>query len=206
KDGQVTLVAGVSQTDSVKSIKGFPIIGLIPILGRFISTPQTKDTQSDVVITVTPHILRRADVQETDHLARFAGNGQEAFSQLSIETILYQADLLDAQSGQVASNPGNAAPATSRPVMQQMPAQQQNSNVVNTTSPGVIVTPPPQQMQPTNPIKPKVKAEPVTKPGLPPAGSNDSDDDDDSDIGTHTKASDNAQSPITVSVRSAASL
>jgi hypothetical protein len=78
---------------------------------------------------------------------------------------------------------------------------------VNTSSPGVVVSPPPQQAQPTNPIKPKVKAEPVTKPGIPPAGgANDSDDDDDSDIVTQHKTKDSAESPITVSVRSAAAV
>ncbi len=205
RDGQTTLVAGVSQTEQTKNIKGLPIIGLIPILGRFFSTPDTKDIQSDVVITVTPHILRRADIKEQDHYARAAGNGQEAYSQLSIEMILFQADLLEAQSGQVASNPGNAAPATSQPVMQQQAPAQQNGGAMNVNSPGVVVTPP-QQMQPTNPMKPKVKAEPVTKPGLPPGGARDDDDDDDDDSDIVPQNNNNAQSPITVSVRSAASV
>ena len=41
KDGQTTLVAGVSQNVESRTIKGIPLIGLIPILGRFFSTPET---------------------------------------------------------------------------------------------------------------------------------------------------------------------
>jgi type II secretory pathway component GspD/PulD (secretin) len=46
KDGQTTLVAGVSQNIESKTIKGLPLIGLIPILGRFFSTPETNNRQS----------------------------------------------------------------------------------------------------------------------------------------------------------------
>ena len=54
RDGQTTLVAGVSQDDQATQVKGFPWIGLIPILGRFFATPTNVNRQSDVVITVTP--------------------------------------------------------------------------------------------------------------------------------------------------------
>src|SRR4029077_14147002 len=89
KDGKPTLIAGVSQTNQSKETKGIPILGLIPILGRFFATPDTIDRQSDVVITVTPHILRRADITDKDHLARLAGDQTNSSNQLSIEQILY---------------------------------------------------------------------------------------------------------------------
>ena len=38
KDGQTTMVAGVSQNIESKTVKGIPLIGLIPILGRFFLT------------------------------------------------------------------------------------------------------------------------------------------------------------------------
>ena len=84
KDGQTTMVAGVSQNNESKTTKGIPLIGLIPILGRFFATPETTNTQNDVVITVTPHILRRADITEKDHLARLSGDGVNPTNQLKI--------------------------------------------------------------------------------------------------------------------------
>lgn len=202
KDGQTTMVAGVSQNEQAKQVKGLPLIGLIPILGRFFSTPSTTDRQSDVIITVTPHILRRADITERDHLARAAGDVNSSTNQLKIEQILYLADQEDAQPNQVAENPAPAAPETKpQPVSAPPP-------VVNTRSdsPGVVVAPPPQALRP-NVIKMQ-----VSRPGAQTSNSgsgsqqvnpankavNDDDDDDDEE-----PASAQAQpaAPLTVYVR-----
>src|SRR5262249_20818711 len=116
RDGQTTLIAGVTQDTQSTRVKGIPFIGLVPILGRFFATPETQDTQSDVVITVTPHILRRADIREEDHYAKYSGDGVNAFNQLSIAQILYLADQEDQQQAPpVAANP--AAPEA-KPAME----------------------------------------------------------------------------------------
>jgi len=181
KDGQTTLVAGVSQNIESKTVKGIPLIGLIPILGRFFSTPEVNNRQSDVVITVTPHILRRADITERDHYAWAAGDQQNSSNQLKIEQILYLADQSDAQPNQIAENEAPAPPpAETKPQTAAPP-----STIVNTSSPGVVVTPPPS--------KPNVIKMSVPRPGIqvnnpppetPPASQtnkiqNEDDDDDD---------------------------
>ena len=158
KDGQTTLIAGVSQNVESKSVRGLPIIGLIPILGRFFSTPSTTDRQSDVVITVTPHILRRADITEQDHLAKAAGDQQSSSNQLKIDQILYLADQDDALPNQVAENPAPAATETAKPEPVSAPPV-----IVNTSSPGVVVTVPPGQPQA---LKPNVIKMQVPKPGV----------------------------------------
>jgi len=97
KDGQTTMIAGVSRTDESKDAKGIPLVGLIPILGRFFSTPMTTNQQNDVVITVTAHILRHADIRDGDQLAKEAGRGSDASRLPTIEEILYRADQEDAR-------------------------------------------------------------------------------------------------------------
>jgi general secretion pathway protein D len=162
KDGQTTLVAGVSQNIEGKVVKGLPLIGLIPILGRFFSTPETDNRQSDVIITVTPHILRRADITEEDHLARAAGDQQSATNQLRIDQILYLADQEDAQQTQVAAGAAPAAPAEVKvqPVSSPPPA------VTRTESPGVVVVAPPPTAQ-SQPNKPNIIKTTVSRPGVP---------------------------------------
>lgn len=109
KDGQTTMIAGVSQLQESKNTKGIPLVGLIPILGRFFSSPDTTNRQSDVVITITPHILRRADIRDEDHLAKLSGWGEmNQRRQVSLEEIVYFADLEEAEQNQVAAQP--AAP------------------------------------------------------------------------------------------------
>ncbi|HKP85255.1 MAG TPA: secretin N-terminal domain-containing protein [Blastocatellia bacterium] len=165
KDGQNTLVAGVSQNVESKTIKGLPIIGLIPILGRFFATPDTTNRQSDVVITVTPHILRRADIREEDHLAKAAGDGTGPNNQLKIEQILYIAEQQEAEQNPVASG-GAVNPPAEKPVAQVNNTQQPTIGPIpNTNSPGVVVQPVPTTAAPA--VKPNIQRMTVDKPGAP---------------------------------------
>jgi general secretion pathway protein D len=209
KDGQTTLVAGVSQNIEGKVVKGLPLIGLIPILGRFFSTPETDNRQSDVVITVTPHILRRADITEEDHLARAAGDQQSATNQLRIDQILYLADQEDAQQNQVAGGATPAAPAEPKvqPVSSPPPA------VTRTDSPGVVVVAPPPTAQ-AQPTRPNIIKTTVSRPGVPAGNAATAnpqpatqpnkvldDDDDDDDDEPATTDQQKPASPLAIYVR-----
>jgi general secretion pathway protein D len=203
KDGQTTMVAGVSQDEQAKGVKGMPLIGLIPILGRFFATPTQVDRQSDVIITVTPHILRRADITESDHLARLAGDQQSSTNQLHIDQILYLADLEESQPNQVAEN---APPPQPVPETKTQPASSAAPPIINTSSPGVVVT--------TNQVsKPNVIKMTVPKPGVPVSAptsennlqqnnqTNKQIDDDDDDDDEDTAANHQQNSPLMVYVR-----
>jgi general secretion pathway protein D len=198
KDGQTTMVAGVSQNNQSKTVKGIPIIGLIPILGRFFATPETTNTQNDVVITVTPHILRRADITEKDHLAQLSGDGQNATNQLKIEQILYLADQEDAQQSPVAEASPPASAPEPKPQIASPPPP-----IVNTSAPGVVVAPPP-IVAPTAHTQPRpnVIKMTVARPGIQSGAAESKqankalDDDDDDDQATNQSAS-----PLMVYVR-----
>ena len=205
RDGQTTLIAGVTQTEHTNRIKGIPLIGLIPILGRFFATPENTDRQSDVIITVTPHILRRADIREEDHYAKYSGDGLNAFNQLSIAQILYLADQEDTQQNSVAAA---APPAETKPAMEKPVSAPVTSQGTPT---GVVVGPIPTQTQAG---RPDIQRMTVSAPGAPatkPADSaanaaaqsqrNKLDDDDDDD--EETTQSTNLQ-PVIVSVRATA--
>jgi len=205
KDGQTALIAGVSQNTEAKSVRGIPLIGLIPILGRFFSTPSTTNRQSDVIITVTPHILRRADITERDHLAWAAGDQQNPSNVLKIDQILYIADQEDAQTNQVAEA---TPPAAEKIQPVSSPPPQSVSN--RPESSGVVVTSPPVSQSQT---KPNIIKQTVSRPGAPPtnpAGNpvanpqqqtkkvlDDDDDDDDDD----EPANQNKPSTVMVYVR-----
>jgi len=210
KDGQTSLIAGVSQTTESNSRRGIAFLGLIPVLGRFFSTPNTTDRQSDVVITVTPHILRRADIRDSDHLARDVGTAQDPNAKLTLEQVLYLADLEEAEQNQIA---GTAPAPDTKTVATGSPPVRQPSESQPAQREGVVVTPPP-TIPASSPIspniaprRPNIERERVDQPGAPskpPPDSNDDEDDDDDDEGDGTEAA-NAQtaSPVQVSVRAA---
>lgn len=213
KDGQTTLVAGVSQNVESKSVKGLPIIGLIPILGRFFATPETRNTQSDVVITVTPHILRRADIRDDDHLARGAGTQADPTTQLTIEQILYLAEQEDANQNQVAGNGAatGAATGAARPAPRTVLTVPSPSAPINqpvnqpANQPGVVVTQPP-TVTTTQAFKPTVERKAVPQPGLPPGDTDDDEDEDDEDEDEPAQPQGQKSGPLTVSVKSAAAV
>jgi general secretion pathway protein D len=66
KDGETNLLAGLFRTDKSATTNSVPFLGDIPILGRLFSKKATTDGQTDLVLTLTPHIIRIPDVTAED--------------------------------------------------------------------------------------------------------------------------------------------
>lgn len=96
QDGVTAVVAGVKQDNKGDSRATIPVIGMVPILGRLFTTPKQTSSQSDIVITVTPHIIRSAVIKPEDHLARLSGTQQSGVTQ-SIEDVVFRAQAEDEQ-------------------------------------------------------------------------------------------------------------
>ncbi len=90
QDSVTAVVAGVNQDSKGDSRASIPILGMVPILGRFFTTPRQENRQSDVIITVTPHIVRSQGINKDDHLAKYAGQ-QQAGPAPSVEEVVYRA-------------------------------------------------------------------------------------------------------------------
>lgn len=73
-DGRTAIVAGVKQESKGDSRSGVPVIGMVPILGRLFSTPQEESSLSDIIITVTPHVVRASTIRPQDYRARLGGS------------------------------------------------------------------------------------------------------------------------------------
>jgi len=66
KDGETNFLAGLFRTDKSTTTNSVPFLGDIPILGRLFSKKATNDTATDLVLTLTPHIIRIPDVTAAD--------------------------------------------------------------------------------------------------------------------------------------------
>ncbi len=102
QDGVTAVVAGVKQDNKGDSRATIPVIGMVPILGRLFTTPKQTSSQSDIVITVTPHIIRPAEIKPEDHLARYSGTQQSGLTQ-SIEDVIFRAQAEDEQERRLIS-------------------------------------------------------------------------------------------------------
>jgi pilus assembly protein CpaC len=67
RDGQSFAIAGLLQSRSVRAIDQLPWLGTVPILGALFRSAAYQNHESDLVIIVTPHLVRPAT--PTEHLA-----------------------------------------------------------------------------------------------------------------------------------------
>jgi general secretion pathway protein D len=66
QNNRTMMLASVNQDRDSRSRRGIPLLGLIPILGRLFSTPTQDRTKTDIVIAVTPRVLRAPDITPRD--------------------------------------------------------------------------------------------------------------------------------------------
>lgn len=74
KNNRTLMLASVARDQQARGRRGVPLLGLIPILGRFISTPTRDDSKSDIVIAITPRVIRAPSITPDDQLARAVGS------------------------------------------------------------------------------------------------------------------------------------
>ncbi len=73
KDGETNFLAGLIRTDASSNEQGIPGLSEIPILGRLFSKNSTNSQRTDLILTLTPHIIRTPDVEEEDLLPIWVG-------------------------------------------------------------------------------------------------------------------------------------
>lgn len=73
QDGETNFLAGLIRTDETNSENGMPGLSEIPVLGRLFSTKRTDAQRTDVILTLTPHIIRNAQITEEDLLPIWVG-------------------------------------------------------------------------------------------------------------------------------------
>jgi general secretion pathway protein D len=73
RDGETNFLAGLIRTDEGRSDSGIPGLSDIPILGRLFKRTSTDSRRTDIVLTLTPHVIRRASITEADLLPIWVG-------------------------------------------------------------------------------------------------------------------------------------
>ncbi|HEX4348215.1 MAG TPA: hypothetical protein VHZ73_11630, partial [Vicinamibacterales bacterium] len=66
KDGETNMLAGLIRDDERRVIEGIPGLSDIPMLGRLFQHASTQRDQTDIILTLTPHIVRVLDVSDDD--------------------------------------------------------------------------------------------------------------------------------------------
>ena len=66
RDGETNMLAGLIRDDERTLRAGVPGLSDLPLVGRLFSRNQKDTQQTDIILTLTPHIVRVLDVTEDD--------------------------------------------------------------------------------------------------------------------------------------------
>jgi general secretion pathway protein D len=66
RDGETNMLAGLIRDDERNSLEGVPGLSDIPLVGRLFAHNTKSTDQTDVILTLTPHIIRVLDLTEAD--------------------------------------------------------------------------------------------------------------------------------------------
>jgi general secretion pathway protein D len=77
RDGETNILAGLINDQERTSLTGVPGLASIPVLGRVFSRNQREVKETDIVMTLTPHVVRRPQITEED-LRSFLVGGESS--------------------------------------------------------------------------------------------------------------------------------
>ncbi|HXG59204.1 MAG TPA: secretin N-terminal domain-containing protein [Thermoanaerobaculia bacterium] len=73
KDGETNFLAGLIQSNKEDSANQTPILGELPIIGKLFSSNHRAENRTDLILTMTPHIIRIPDITEDDLAPMWVG-------------------------------------------------------------------------------------------------------------------------------------
>ncbi len=66
KDGETNMLAGLIRDEERTVLAGLPGLSDIPFVGRLFASNRKETLQTDIIMTITPHIVRALEVSEED--------------------------------------------------------------------------------------------------------------------------------------------
>lgn len=108
QNNRTMMLASIAQNRESRGRSGLPLLGLIPILGRFITTPTRDNRITDIVIAVTPRVLRAPSINPSDELELPSGSQQSPASE-TLEAFMQNSDR-EEQLARNAATPQTATP------------------------------------------------------------------------------------------------
>ena len=112
QNNRTMMLASIAQDRQSNGRQGLPLLGLIPVLGRFFTAPRRDDVQTDIVIAVTPHVLRAPQVTPRDEELRPSGTQMMPMTE-SLASLVQEIEREELAAAQVKRNDAATAAATS---------------------------------------------------------------------------------------------
>ena len=166
KDGENQVLAGLISSEDRTSGSKVPGVGSLPILGRLFGSTRDSNDKTEIVLSITPHLVRT--IQRPPAGASEFSAGTEASFRRRPDTAVRQPVVAPAPGARPAL-PGNAVPAA-QPANGMPVAPPVGQPPVAPTVPPVTGMPLSQPIGTTPPPTPAPYTPPVNAPNVPPPG------------------------------------
>ena len=171
KDGETNFLAGLIQDTKQEGTASTPFLGDIPLIGRLFRSESKDDQRTDLILTMTPHIIRIPDITEDDLAPMWVGTtnnltfrGVSPRIESQIRQDPFTQQMRPGQFG--ANNPANAVNTenvNSQPAVPAVMAPAQGGGPTNPFArPGVQPAPPTVPPPPPNPPRPQAQNDGAT--------------------------------------------
>jgi len=110
REGEVSLIGGIIQDTSTKSLAGIPGLARIPLLGRLFSNEDLEKNKTELVIALIPHIVRGPEITASN--LRGVSSGSSTQVKVSFDTSKLPEQPALPEDGQAAATApaGNSSP------------------------------------------------------------------------------------------------
>jgi general secretion pathway protein D len=186
REGESNLLAGLMQQNSTHNLSGLPGFTKVPVLKQLFSNNDNRDEDTDIVMLITPHIVRSQEVTPEDLASIYIGT-QQNVGLTSAPPLISAQPEAQPGGGAPAAQPANptggtvpfnqpqpgmptqgAAPTGVPPTNPPLPPGTSPVPGVVTPVPSVPTAPTTPPAQPTQPGNPPTGVEPVPPPVNPP--------------------------------------
>ena len=79
RDGETNLLAGLILDNERRGLTGIPGLASLPFLGKLFAKNKDENTQTDIVMTLTPHVVRQTEIREEDLRSFLVGGETSPF-------------------------------------------------------------------------------------------------------------------------------
>ena len=134
KDGEASLMGGMLEEDTLKSVSGYPFLSQVPLLKYLFSAQNTETRTNEIVFVLVPHIIRSQDVTDVN------------LRPIDVGT----ANAIELRRKSSAPSPGGNGGSAAVP----KPAAAQAQAPPPAQAPGAAVVPPPSQAGQGPPAQP----------------------------------------------------
>ena len=114
RDGETRVLGGLYQDSDTENIQKIPFLGDLPLIGRMFSDVNTDKTRTDVLVAITPRLVKTVERPRPDVELFFSGTG-EAFGGAAAPAAVPPAVPAPAFPPAPAAPPAPPAPPTGAP-------------------------------------------------------------------------------------------